>query len=68
VGWIYIYIYIYIYILIIVGLGYSKIKNLKNGPSSVLLSLGDLKNLLGLDLKNPKKGDYEVGMGVKVRD
>jgi hypothetical protein len=49
------YIYIYIYIYIIVGLGYSKIKNLKNGPSLVLLSLGDLKNRLGLDLKNPKR-------------
>jgi hypothetical protein len=56
---------IYIF-LIIVGLGYSKIKNLKNGASSILLSLGDLKNRLCLDLKNPKKDDYEVG--VKVRD
>jgi len=54
------------FFLIIVGLGYSKIKNSKNGPSSILLLLGDLKNWLGLDLKNPKKGDYEVG--VKAHD
>jgi hypothetical protein len=60
-------IYIYIY-LIIVGFRYFKIKNSKNCPSLVLLFFRDEKNRLGLDLKNPKRGDYEVGVRVKVHD
>jgi len=49
---------IYIY-LIIVGFRYFKIKNSKNCPSSVLLFFRDEKNWLGLDLKNPKRGEGE---------
>jgi hypothetical protein len=54
--------------LIIVEFKYLKIKSSKNYPSPILLFLGDLKNHLGLSLKNPKKGDYEVGAGVRVCD
>jgi len=58
----------YIIIIIIVGFRYFKIKNSKNCPSSVLLFFRDEKNRLGLDLKNPKRDDYEVGVRVKVHD
>jgi hypothetical protein len=43
-----------------------KIKNSRNHLSLILLFLRDLKNHLGMGLKKPKRGNYEVGVGVKV--
>jgi len=43
-----------------------KIKKSKNYPGSILLFLRDLKNCSGLGLRNPKKGNYEVGVKVRV--
>jgi len=54
--------------LIIVGFEYLEIKISKNHLSMVLLFLGDLKNHLGPDLRNPKRGNYEMGARVKIYD
>ncbi len=56
--------------LIIVGFEYLKIRISKNHLSMVLLFLflGDLKNHLGRNLRNPKRGNYEMGARVKICD
>jgi hypothetical protein len=59
VGWIFVF-------LIIVEFMCLKIKSSKNCPGIILLFLGDFKNRLGFSLKNPKRGGYEVGVGVMV--
>ncbi len=56
----------YLVFKIIIGSRYLKIKNSRNHLSLIILFLRDLKNRLGLGLKKPKKGDYEVGVGVMV--
>ncbi len=53
---------------IIVGFEYLKIKISKNHLSMVLLFLGELKNHLGPGLRHPKRGNYEMGVRVKICD
>jgi hypothetical protein len=43
-------------------------KKFKELLESSFLFSGDLKNWLGPDLRNPKRGGYEVGAGVRVCD
>jgi hypothetical protein len=56
----------YLVFKIIIKFRYLKIKNSRNHLSLILLFLRYLKNHLGLGLKKPKRGNYEVGVGVKV--
>jgi hypothetical protein len=50
--------------LLIARFGYLKIKSTKNSPSCSFI-LGDLKNHIGLGLKNPKRCSHEVGKGLR---
>jgi hypothetical protein len=47
---------------------YLKIKNSKNRLGLVLLLLKVVQNYPNLNLQNPKKGGYEVGVRVRVCD
>jgi len=47
---------------------YLKIKNSKNHLGLVFIYLKDVQICSNIGLRNPKRGGYEVGVGLRVCD
>jgi hypothetical protein len=58
----------YLFFFVIVRFRYLKIKNSKNHLGLVFLFLKDVQICSNIGFRNPKRGGYEVRVGLRVCD